>query len=673
MRSSGQRRPAVLGSPPWQPPGRSPTPRSRRAPGAPSGRGARRSRRAAARDRRRPARALPPAIAGQRPGRRRGPRRRAGRQQHQEHEERQHQPHQRPSARLPTPLTDERATRLAADLAARRLSADAARVRRGGGAPGRAGRLARRAHGSGHPRITREDPARSPIRRRCDFLRALEDERRPAGHARPHPPDDRARLDAGRVLSRARLRPRAGRAAQLPTRAETSRRPRRGDGHPSPRRARAGDPRLRAAGLAALAGRRGRWSPSGASISTRSSAGIVRRRRRARAAGHRVGLAGRRSRPPRQRPTRTPEHGSGVDTRLAIHPADMRRPGQRRAIRRVISPSGGQDADSELHQLSSRPAPNDRGAAPVSKKLRAAACSAPVTPYADLGRRERFRRPDRRRWRQRVSAGARRDGGQTAAPMLPPADRDEAAPLPIDLVLWGAGINVAVRSFFRRLFGWRRHAGDVEAICRRWSTSCWTGEFFAGSAGHFKQFWTRDLAMCTPALCRLGERDRVIQSLDWGLARFERAGRITTTIFNRRFPRDVYAFGSDSLPMLLYALRAADAPHLIDRHRALLAREIDRYVAHDVRSLDRPGPRQRLFLGAARLHDRALDGLRQHHDRAAHQAARRRRAAPQPAGGPRPRRADRAATTGRGATSAIRSIAISPRATPTSGRSSSRW
>lgn len=166
-----------------------------------------------------------------------------------------------------------------------------------------------------------------------------------------------------------------------------------------------------------------------------------------------------------------------------------------------------------------------------------------------------------------------------AAPLrLPPADRDQAAPLPIDLVLWGAGINVAVRSLFRRLFGWRRHPGDVEAICRRVVASCWTGRFFAGSNGHFKQFWTRDLAMCTPALCRLGERDRVIRSLEWGLARFERAGRVTTTIFNGRFPRDVYSFGSDSLPMLLYALRAADAPHLIDRHRALLTREIERYV-----------------------------------------------------------------------------------------------
>jgi hypothetical protein len=162
--------------------------------------------------------------------------------------------------------------------------------------------------------------------------------------------------------------------------------------------------------------------------------------------------------------------------------------------------------------------------------------------------------------------------------VLPPANPDEAAPLPMDPVLWAAGVNVAVRSFFRRLFGWRRYRGDAQAICRQIVEGCWTGEFFAGSTGHFKQFWMRDLAMCTPALCRLGHRERVVQSLAWGLERFERAGRITTTIFNRRYPRDVYAYGSDSLPMLLYALRAADATHLIDRHRELLTREIDRYL-----------------------------------------------------------------------------------------------
>src|SRR5262249_8756398 len=98
---------------------------------------------------------------------------------------------------------------------------------------------------------------------------------------------------------------------------------------------------------------------------------------------------------------------------------------------------------------------------------------------------------------------------------LPPADPKEAAPLPLDLVLMGAGIKVAARSFWRRLFGWRRYAGQVADICGAVIEDCWTGEFFAGSTGHFKQFWTRDLAMCTPALCRLGHRERVVRSWSW--------------------------------------------------------------------------------------------------------------------------------------------------------------
>lgn len=161
---------------------------------------------------------------------------------------------------------------------------------------------------------------------------------------------------------------------------------------------------------------------------------------------------------------------------------------------------------------------------------------------------------------------------------LAPAKAADAAPLPLDPVLWAAGANVAARSWARRLFGWKRYPGSVEAVCRAAIEDCWTGDFFAGSAGHFKQFWTRDLAMCTPALCRLGMRDRVVESWAWGLERFERAGRVTTTIFRRRSARDVYAYACDSLPLLLFALQAADAQHLIVRHRDLLAREVHRFV-----------------------------------------------------------------------------------------------
>jgi len=160
---------------------------------------------------------------------------------------------------------------------------------------------------------------------------------------------------------------------------------------------------------------------------------------------------------------------------------------------------------------------------------------------------------------------------------LPPADPREAAPLPLDAVLLAAGLNVAARSIWRGLRGWKRYDGSVEAICRSVLDDCWTGKYFAGSAGHFKQFWTRDLAMCTPALCNLGYRERVISSWEWALERFERAGRMATTIFYGRFPRDVYAYACDSLPLTLFALRAADCDYLIDRHRELFRREVARF------------------------------------------------------------------------------------------------
>src|SRR4029079_11217040 len=113
--------------------------------------------------------------------------------------------------------------------------------------------------------------------------------------------------------------------------------------------------------------------------------------------------------------------------------------------------------------------------------------------------------------------------------VLPPADPRKSAPMPFDPVLLAAGAGVGWRSLIRSMFGWKRYPGSVEAICRAALEDCWRGDFFAGSAGHFRQFWTRDLAMCTPALCRLGMRDRVVRSWAWGLDRFEKAGRITTT------------------------------------------------------------------------------------------------------------------------------------------------
>jgi len=56
-------------------------------------------------------------------------------------------------------------------------------------------------------------------------------------------------------------------------------------------------------------------------------------------------------------------------------------------------------------------------------------------------------------------------------------------------------------------------------------------------------------------------------------------GRVTTTIFPGRRPRDVWTFGVDSLPLLLATLRVARADDLVTRHAGWLRPEIERFAA----------------------------------------------------------------------------------------------
>jgi hypothetical protein len=122
------------------------------------------------------------------------------------------------------------------------------------------------------------------------------------------------------------------------------------------------------------------------------------------------------------------------------------------------------------------------------------------------------------------------------------------------------------------------------AVARACIEAAWAGDHFTASGGHFRQFWTRDLGFSTVPLIRTGYGDRVLASLTWALDAWSRAGRVTTTIFPGRRPRDVYTLGIDSLPLLVHALRAlrvdqADAVDaLVARHRPWLEPETRRYA-----------------------------------------------------------------------------------------------
>jgi len=130
----------------------------------------------------------------------------------------------------------------------------------------------------------------------------------------------------------------------------------------------------------------------------------------------------------------------------------------------------------------------------------------------------------------------------------------------------------------RRIRGPRRFAGDARSIALACVDAAWDRDHFDASGGHFRQWWTRDLGFSAEPLVRIGELERLRASLGWALDTWARGGRVTTTIFPGRHPRDVYTLGIDSLPLLLHALRAAVADDLVTRHGPWLRREADRYV-----------------------------------------------------------------------------------------------
>jgi hypothetical protein len=131
----------------------------------------------------------------------------------------------------------------------------------------------------------------------------------------------------------------------------------------------------------------------------------------------------------------------------------------------------------------------------------------------------------------------------------------------------------------RQARGHTRHRGDAAAIVRACIEACWNGRTFTASPGHFDMFWTRDLGFSTPSLVRVGEGERVRASLAYALDVWtRRRTHVTTTINYGDRPADVFAYGVDSLPLLVAALRTADAGDLVERHRDWLTAELAWFV-----------------------------------------------------------------------------------------------
>jgi hypothetical protein len=156
----------------------------------------------------------------------------------------------------------------------------------------------------------------------------------------------------------------------------------------------------------------------------------------------------------------------------------------------------------------------------------------------------------------------------------------------------GIGAYVARVRVGRALRGHRRYEGTAEEILRAGLEACWSGEYLTASAGHYRQFWTRDTGFAAAALVRLGGPwpERLLSSLRWAVDAWRRRRTHVTTTINPllRWPIDVFDYGVDSLPLLLASLRslasssdgriASDAAAFAGKHGGWIAAEIEHFV-----------------------------------------------------------------------------------------------
>ncbi len=143
------------------------------------------------------------------------------------------------------------------------------------------------------------------------------------------------------------------------------------------------------------------------------------------------------------------------------------------------------------------------------------------------------------------------------------------------MALLGEAWRIWRLSSRRKRRGWKRYAGLIQEICSSIMEDCWDGTHYCASAGHFHQFYCRDIGIAAEGL----DKERLRKTLDWALAIFERQGKVTVAITPKGVPFDFPVFSPDSLAFLLRSLRIAGDKKLVDSHRAFLEREISKWCA----------------------------------------------------------------------------------------------
>jgi hypothetical protein len=142
------------------------------------------------------------------------------------------------------------------------------------------------------------------------------------------------------------------------------------------------------------------------------------------------------------------------------------------------------------------------------------------------------------------------------------------------------GWRLLVAGMRRKLLGRVRYQGSAVEICEQVVRRCFDSErrFFKTSVTSYPEFWARDFGRCVPALLALGFDTEVGDTYRYALGRYQQAGHFALVITPGGRLFDFPAYAPDGFAFLLFGLAELGDRSLVERHRALLEREVERFV-----------------------------------------------------------------------------------------------
>jgi len=140
-------------------------------------------------------------------------------------------------------------------------------------------------------------------------------------------------------------------------------------------------------------------------------------------------------------------------------------------------------------------------------------------------------------------------------------------------ILLKKSLGVFNRSVKVRFKGIRKYNGNAGQILKQCVDSCWNGNYFQASSGHFSCFYIRDFGISVQALLNLGYRDKVVKTLEFALASYSGNNKVTTTVYNGSV-LDFPYYTPESVAYLMHCIKLANAKELLLKHKFFLEKEI---------------------------------------------------------------------------------------------------